>query len=175
MLDNTSADTGLDAIQLAALRKCDDVAFFHREGRSYIRAIKRMQPSAGAPFAQDVIVEIECATRWDDYSREFATSAAPVSFDAFEMCGNYSDSAWRTIASLLRKGDRLMLHWSKDCMGPQSDLCRAGFHLDRLSLAVGRGTDQRLNFHIDDSVCLGTNTARMIRNVRHAPEYHLAC
>jgi hypothetical protein len=174
MLDNRTADTGLTTVELAALRKCDDAAFFHREGRSFARAIKRAGlPTAADPFPQESIVEIECGTQWNDYSREFGTSWPMPQFDAFEMVGNYSGSCWRTTTSMLRKGDTLTLHWSKDIMGAGSDLCKAGFHMDRLTLCVARG-DARLTFHIDDSVVAGHSTARMIRNVRPAKEYSIA-
>jgi hypothetical protein len=173
MLDDTAPEGALDAIQLAALRKCDDVSFHHRDGKSYMRAVKRVRQSEREPFAQDVIVEITCDTRWDDYAREFATSYPMPSFNAFEMVGNYTDSCWRTIASMLRKGDRLMLHWSRNCFGKDSDLAVAGFQMDRLTLCVARGSDQRLHFHIDDSVVRPGNSARMIRDVRPAAEYKL--
>jgi len=160
-------DTGLDAIQIAALRKCDDVVFTHRAGQSYIRAVKRApMPTAADPFPQEHTIEIPCDTRWHDYSREFAQSYPMPEFTAFEMVGNYSESAWRTIASLLRKADRLMLHWSKDCLGPDSDLARAGFHLDRLELCIARGANDRLTFRIDDAIVRDGSSARMIRNVR---------
>jgi len=165
-------NTGLDAIQLAALRKCDDVAFYHHEGKSYIRAIKRVRQSEAQPFAQDVVVEIPCATRWNDYSQTRGISWPVPSFQAFEMVGNYSESCWQTTAGMLRKGDELTLEWSHNCFGCDSDLVRAGFQLDRLTLCVARGA-AKLRFHVDDSVCPVTSTARMIRNVRPAPEYRL--
>ena len=146
MLDNP--ETGLDALHLAALRKCDDVVFCHREGKSYIRAVKRARQSAADPFAQDVTVEIECAFRWTDYARDGISYPVPC-FDGFEMIGNYDNSAWRTTANLLRKGDRLTLDWAKDCQGSSGTIAEAGLHWDMLTLRVGRGTDQRLCFHID--------------------------
>jgi hypothetical protein len=166
-------EPGLDAIQLAALRKCDDVVFCHRDGVSYIRAVKRVRPSDAEPFAQDVAVEFPCETRWTDYSREWCIAYPVPQFAGFEMVGNYTDGTWRTIAHALRKGDVLCLHWMKDCMGKDSDLCRAGLTLDRLELVVMRGAN-KLTFHLDDKVMHADSLARMIKNVRPAPEYALA-
>jgi hypothetical protein len=171
-MDNQTEVAGLDAVQLAALRKCDDVCFFHREGKSYIRAIKRYRPSERDPFAGDVEVVIDCATRWHDYAKDRGISFKVPSFDGFEMVGNYDDSCWRTTAIMLRKGDVLTLDWSKDCQSPV--VADGGLHVDYVRLMVQRGKD-RLWFHIDHAVT-PDNSARMIKNVRYpvpANEYSL--
>ena len=74
MLD-TIQTTGLNAIQVAALRKADRVAFFHRDKpdatgeTSYIEAIKSPSPSERDPFAKEVYVILPCEFRVTDYTR----------------------------------------------------------------------------------------------------------
>jgi hypothetical protein len=172
-MDNQTEVTGLDAVQLAALRKADDLCFVHNYGgQSYIRAIKRKGCYNPDPFAQDVEFIVACGTRWHDYAKGLGIQTMPSCFEAFEMVGNYPDSCWRTIAGCLRKGDELVLEWSKDCQSPVVN--DAALHVDYVQLVVVRG-DQRLKFHIDHSIS-PDNSARMIKNVRYpvpANEYSL--
>lgn len=149
----TDVSTGLTALELAALRKSDDICAFHREGRSFLRAYK---------FAVDQNIEIECGTCWTDYSRESGTSYPVPLFDAFAMVGNYTHSALRTIVTLLHVGDELSLAWVRDA--GKSYVKDAGLHWDTVDLLVRRG-DKRLRFHLDTNVCKD-NSARMIQNVR---------
>ena len=170
MTTDSPPTDGLDAVQLAALRKCDDVCFFHRVDKSYIRAIKRNPRTEADPFATEVAVDIPAATHWHDYAKDRAISYPLPTFDGFEMVGNYSESTWRTTAGMLRKGDCLALEWSKDAHSPVVD--ESGLHVDTLHLIVTRGKD-RLRFLIDYAIT-PNNSARMIKNVRPAPEYSLA-
>jgi hypothetical protein len=171
-MTTTTPQTGLDAIQLAALRKCDTVSFHHHNGQSYIRACKRIEPSARDPFAVDQDVTIACETHWTDYSRECGMSYPVPSFAGFASLGNYDDSEWRTTAQMLRKGDELILRWQRDA-GTTNALRddSNGFHLDRVSLIVIRGKET-WRFHLQATICQD-NTARMIRDVRKQ-EYSLA-
>ena len=164
--DNT---TGIDAMQLAALRKCDDVCLFHRDGKSYLRAIKRAKRTEADPFATDQIIEVPAGTKWTDYSRDGGMSWPMPAFDGFAMIGNYADSAWRTIATLLRASDQLTLYWQRDAW--RSPVVESvGFHGDAVGLIVTRGK-AILRFHVSASIG-PDNSARMIKNVRPV-EYRL--
>jgi hypothetical protein len=141
------AARGLDAIQVAALRKASRVCFYHRPKpdasgeTSYICAIKEHAPSPLNPFApHETSILIPCEWRLREYTRSSSSDAIPYGsdqFNAFEWvnCAQ-SDECWQTTASLLRAGDKLFLD-------------------------VQRG-EKRLSFHIDTSVC-ENNPARMIR------------
>jgi hypothetical protein len=163
MNDTKQAATPIDAVQLAALRKCTDVVFSHFKGESSIRAIKRKRACAADPFAGDVEMTVACETRWNDYATDCGISWPVPSFRGFEMFGNYEDSAWRTIASLLKVGDVLTLEWSRDAASHET-MRKLGLHGDRLRLLVVRGK-ARLWFELATSIC-PDNTARMIRDVR---------
>lgn len=153
----------IDAVQLAALRKCSDVVFSHFNDASSIRAIKRTRACASNPFAGDVELTIPCETRWNDYAKDCGMSWPVPSFRGFEMFGNYDDSAWRTIATLLKVGDVLTLEWSRDAASHET-MRQLGLHGDRLRLLVIRGK-ARMWFELATSIC-PDNTARMIRDVR---------
>ena len=117
MLD-TIQTTGLNAIQVAALRKADRVAFFHRDKpdatgeTSYIDAIKSPSPTENDPFAREVCVIIPVEFRLTDYTRGEKIPYGSDAFNAFEMVYSYSDE-WKTTASFLRAGDKLCLHWQR--------------------------------------------------------------
>jgi len=158
----TDTDTGLTAIELAAMRQADDLCFIHRGGRSYIRAVKRMRPSERQPFAQDVTLEIACDTRWTDYTRDAGQCYPVPDFDAFEMLGVYSEGALATTLAMLRKGDRLALRWVRgNSNGHMKDI---GWRQDMLELHVTRG-DRRLVFHLADSIG-PSDAAHIVRSVR---------
>jgi len=158
----TDTDTGLTAIELAAMRQADDLCFFHRAGRSYIRAVKRVRPSARQPFAQDVTLEIACDTRWTDYTRQFGQCYPAPEFDAFEMCGMYQDGALATTVAMLRKGDALALRWIYG--NKNGHMENAGFRQDVLELHVRRG-ERRMVFHIADAIG-PVSASLMVRSVR---------
>jgi hypothetical protein len=171
MLDQTETKTGLDALQLAALRKADVVCFFHRlvpdaTGETdYIDASKRAKQSATDPFSHETHVIIPCDYRLSDYGRgdDKIPYKSPDKWHAFESVSSaqYSDE-WRTIASLLRVGDKLTLHWQRGAFTTESHAnATPHFYGDGLSLIVARG-EKSLAFHVHMSVC-ENNTARMIR------------
>jgi len=154
----------IDAVQIAALRQCDDVCFVHNDGQSYIRAIKRAKPTAADPFAAERECRVDCGTRWADYTRDSGMSWPVPEFHGFEMTGNYRDGLWETIAALLRKGDELTLHWQRGA-GNHEAMRGVNFACDLLDLVVTRGARQ-LRFRVDHSVVPEHSTARMIRDVR---------
>jgi hypothetical protein len=163
--------TGLDAIQLQALRKADTVSFFHRpkpdatNETSYASATKRAKPSGSDPFARDVSIVIPCEWRLTDYTDGYENRIEYGSdaFNAFEMIHSAQhEAAWQTTASLLRVGDKLTLLWERGAVTTQHmKEASPKFFGDRLSLLVTRG-ERQLTFHIDTRVC-EDNSARMIR------------
>ena len=76
----------------------------------------------------------------------------------------YSE-VWRTLASILRKGDRLTLQWVAD--NNTDNIRKANLHSDHLQLSVQRG-ETRLTFNLITSVC-PENSARMILRNGTAP------
>ena len=171
--DSPTTVVGLDAIQLAALRKADKVCFFHRPKpdatgeTSYIDCGKRNHPNTSDPFARDethVIIPVDCRLR------EYTQGADKIPFasdawNAFEWIGYaQSHDEWRTIVALLRVGDKLTLHWQRGAWTTESMAnASPAFYGDSLSLIVERAK-ATFHFHIDMSVC-ENNTARMIRKV----------
>lgn len=170
----TARTIGIDAIQLAALRKADSVCFFRRHvpdatgETSYIDCGKRNKPSPIDPFApHETHIIIPCEYRLREYTSGHDDKIPHNSNDwnAFESISSaqYHDE-WRTIASLLRVGDKLTLHWQRGAWNTQAmEHATPRFYGDVLSLIVDRG-DKRLAFHVRMSVC-ENNSARMIRRV----------
>lgn len=174
MLDQTTeTKSGLDALQLAALRKASRVCFYHRPQpdatgeTSYISAIKENKPSPADPFAPpETIILIPCEWYLREYTGSDSSDRIPYNsdqFHAFEWvsCAK-SDECWQTTASLLRVGDKLTLRWERGGFTTQG-MTEATPRLygDALRLQVRRG-DKRLMFHIDTSIG-ENNSARMIR------------
>lgn len=162
---------GLDALQLAALRKADRVAFFHRDKpdatgeTSYIEAIKSPSPTERDPFAREVYVIIPVDFRVTDYTRGEKIPYGSNAFNAFEMVYSFND-VWQTIASLLRVTDKLCLHWQRGGFTTESmENATPHFYGDSLHLLVTRG-EKVLTFHVDTSFC-EDNSARMIRRGAH--------
>ena len=168
LLDATEKTIGiLDAIQIAALRKADRVAFFHRDKpdatgeTSYIEAIKSPSRTEKEPFAKEVYVIIPCEFMLTDYTRGNKIPYGSDAFNGFEMVYSYSDE-WKTTASLLRAGDKLSLHWQRSGWNTEAmENATPKFYGDKLCLLVARG-EKVLTFHVDTSIC-EDNSARMIR------------
>jgi hypothetical protein len=178
MLDIANETKPLDAIQVAALRKADRVAFFHRDKpdatgfTSYIEAIKSPSPTENDPFAKEAYVFIPCEFRVTDYTRGEKIPYGSDAFNAFEMVYSYNDE-WKTTASLLRAGDKLCLHWQRGGWNTEAmENATPKFYGDKLCLLVTRGDSAELGkygknakvltFHVDTSIC-EDNSARMIR------------
>jgi hypothetical protein len=183
MLDATQKTIeGLDAVQVAALRKADRVCFFHRPKpdttgeTSYINAIKARERSERDPFAQDVCVLIPVDYRLTDYTEgeENRVAYGSEAFNAFEMIHSAQhDDAWKTTVSLLRAGDKLTLLWARGAFTTQHmKESTPKFFGDTLHLRVTRGDSaelgkygknaKTLTFHVDTRIC-EDNSARMVR------------
>lgn len=169
MLDAT-IQTGLDALQLAALRKADSVCFFHRHTpdatgeTSYIDVAKRANPNASDPFAQDAHVIIPVPYRLREYTQ--GDDKIPYNSEQWKAFESLSSAQWseewKTIVSLLRVGDKLTLHWQRGAWTTESmSNAEPKFYGDSLSLIVERAK-ATLEFHVRMAVC-ENNTARMIR------------
>jgi hypothetical protein len=171
MLDNTAeTTTGLDAIQLAALRKANRVCFYHRATpdatglRSYIAAIKTTDRTKLNPFEG----EQSLCFAVDFRLREYTTGDDKIPYngdawEAFEMIHSaQATEEWRTIVSLLRVGDKLTLLWQRGGWTTEAmQNASPKFYGDSLSLIVERAK-ATLQFHIDQQIS-ENNTARMIR------------
>ena len=99
----------LSRLDVAALRKANTVSFHYTQGRAFIRATKRMEPSERDPFApKEVSVEIECASCLRSYDDDIK----PNAYKAFDMIHSAQlHEEWQTIAALAREGDEVTLHW----------------------------------------------------------------
>jgi hypothetical protein len=169
---------GLDAIELAALRKADCVSFHHHRlktvaetggAASFIRATKEFRQSKSNPFGKtEAALEISVGARLTEYTR--GDDAIP--YEARNEAGDYAafemihaaqfDDVWKSIVALLRVGDELTLHWRRGAFTTDAmQEASPKFYGDQLLLQVDRG-DKRLTFMVDMSVT-ENNTARMIR------------
>lgn len=169
MLDQTK--TGLNAMQVAALRQANSVSFHHhaKDNASYIRATKRYREGdwrRTSPFVhdEDLYLEIPCDWRLREYTEgDDKIAYDSANFNAFDMIhASQVDEEWLTIVGLLRAGDALTLLWSRGGWTTQSmQNASPAFFGDSVSLQIARG-DKRLTFHLRQSIC-ENNSARMIR------------
>lgn len=157
----------IDKIKVAALRKADRVCFYHREGESYIRAIKEQEVTASDPFRpKEVDLHIDCGTVFTRYD---GPSWPVPEFTAFHMIHVARHSAeWQTIAGLLKAGDRLKLHWRRGSLSTDA-MKGVRWAGDDLLLVVDRG-EKRLTFHIGSHVTEANNRFRMVRAADYVRE-----
>jgi hypothetical protein len=83
----------------------------------------------------------------------------------YESSANNIHSEWRTIASLLKVGDRLELIWYRDAARNEY-MKKHHLHGDRLQIVIHRkGRDGKFKplLFLVESQCCENNTARMIR------------
>jgi hypothetical protein len=158
-----ATSTPLSAIQVAALRKADRVAFIHHGQDSMIRAVKDIPATEAQPFAADAVNEIEVGSRWDDYGSPHLSAWDVAEYRGFEMVYNWTESVWRTIAGLLKKGDLLSLEWRRDAATTEA-LKAVGMHGDELRLIVTRPGHKPMIFLLSSKVC-ADSMARMITGV----------
>lgn len=142
--------------QVNVLRKAGRVGFYHRPSYGSIRVTER----SGQRDIDHEEIRVESSVR---AMREDALDVAKTHFAS--VCV-YSDTAgdearyWRTIAKILRAGDRLEMVWSKG-YDQNPNLDAAGLIRDRLTLHVHRG-GEKLTFIIPTPVCKN-DTARTIK------------
>jgi hypothetical protein len=148
-------ETVLTKIEVAALRRADGVVFRYWEGRHLIRASKKADAASGFDQAREIAV----SGRITSYRRpaaEFMDAFCLIA--AARFCPE-----WRTVASLLRAGDRLELAWIAD--NNTKILEEAKLHRDELRLHVLRsvkeGRTNRMVFGIEVQVSLD-NADRMM-------------
>ena len=157
--------------EITALRKADDIVFTHREGASYMRAIKRVTQAEKNkdPWADDKEIRINTGADFRDYKNEFLKDQ----WHAFEMFhGAQHSRQWQTIAGFLRPLDQLTLCWVAN--NNSQILDEANLHNDMLRLHVLRRTKGKGGSHgktknfvfLIDVRTSKNNTARMIRHGR---------
>lgn len=150
---------------IAALKAADDIAFFHRDGASYLRAIKR----AKAPTDKDLYgrpeasVEIGCGHQFRVYDRD-GHMYEPSDWACFEMlhCARATEE-WQTVLTLLKPGYSLFLRWQRGAW-TTTGLDRTGFVGDFLTVCIERGESKPLFFQIGHYIGPADSTARMVRH-----------
>lgn len=157
----------LTAADLRKLRTADTISFHRCPSRSGITASKDKHAPTGHKTLWEH--EIPCHSTikacYGSYQPPNGKPLAEVAYCHYYLSyANNIHEPWRTIAFLLKKGDRLEMEWTRDAHtnGYQE---KAGLHGDRLRLIVHRGTGDRkktLLFLIHTSIC-EDNTARLIR------------
>ena len=170
MLDQTETKTGLDAIQLAALRKANRVCFYHRAAPdasgfvSYIACVKTTDRTKLNPFEGETTLCFPVDYRLREYTKgDDRIAYDSHTWNAFEMIHSaQSTEEWRTIVSLLRVGDKLTLQWERGGWTTEAmQHASPAFYGDRLSLIVERAK-ATLHFHIHTQIS-ENNSARMVR------------
>lgn len=162
---------------VAALRLADSLAFYHYEGRDYIRAWLRggysgnpriftrreqqLFPDTHDP--QDRERRISCTGSVYGYTPDGEhdwTDQQHPDVSCYEpgVGGRYL-ATWATLASLIKPGDRLALKWIADIHERLTRDYR--LHCDTLHLVITRGK-RVLTFLLSDRVS-PDNSARMIR------------
>lgn len=127
----------LTADQVSAIKSATSVALFHNpKGTDSKRGIIRIIKETKAPDGWTGNTRLEMEIEVDSYINEWSCSPNPY-VSAFchvgsaQFCGR-----WRTVCKLLKAGDSIRLFWDADLYGKDSDLVRAGFQQDRLTIQL---------------------------------------
>lgn len=182
----TTTTFGLTKDDMVALRSADSIVFrsYPRpDGRvSQIRAIRNRRTYDGSPIVftareqrlfttpvdgdpTERVRAIPVAVTWTFHTDprnegETTTQGDDEKAIAFEMIhSSQYDRVWKTITSLLRVGDQLILGWVAN--NDNGYTREANLVRDELHLTIHRG-DDRLRFLLAVSVC-ERNSARMVK------------
>lgn len=165
--------TPLTAQDIKALRTAETVVFRHYKGDATIEASLRDHMDGGRVYTaeqqrlfpvtpgvderQRVLTVNGLITYYDDTTRRTTGPEAT----AFEMIhsAQYSQT-WQTIASMLKVGDVLTIHFNGDRYA-NGYSHKTDLHIDGLNLDVKRGK-QDLSFIVAVSVA-PANSARMVK------------
>jgi hypothetical protein len=163
----TTTELGqIDRTALKRFRTAVRVSFYCRPGWSSINTAQR----TGKTDAEGRPEEITHEFRVQSYLKESEATKVLSNkrLDQVAVCSHmiWTDDAgdharyWRTIAKLLKVGDRLELFWGRDYETNQN--CRDHqLSVDRLTLHIHRG-NENLAFILPTPVCKN-NSARTIR------------
>jgi len=158
----------LTAADIRKLRTADRISFHRSPDSSGIGASKeRAVPRQGDNklWEHDVPVHSTVKACYGSYKPVEGKELHEVAYCHHMIWyGNNIHEPWRTIAALLKTGDRLELVWTRDA-GTNQYMEKSRLHGDRLQLVVHRGTGDKkktLLFLIERQTC-EDNTARMIR------------
>ena len=124
---------GLDNERIKLLRKCDTVVFDTKKGSSEIRCIFHKD---NKKRDRQWVYDIPVVSNYDHLPKyHCVTSSHHVCFD----------DTWKSIVSLLRKGDEIHLKW--DDGGFTNDLLKkVNMGTDSLSIQIYRNGKYRFNF-----------------------------
>lgn len=166
--EQVEAIYALTAQDIKKLRTADTVSFHRSPQRSEISASKeRPVPKQGSHklWEHDVPAASTIKACYLSYKQPEGKTLEEVAHCHYMLWhANNIHEPWRTIASLLKSGDRLELEWTRDA-NTNGYGEKAQLHGDRLQLVVHRGTGDKkktLLFLVANSICQD-NTARMIR------------
>lgn len=150
--------------QLKNLRKSGRVHFWSSPKGAQITTTVATGERDGEGRAKEISYVIPVASLVRAMNeREGETPIREVAYCSYMLhSDNGGENAryWRTITSLLKRGDRLELAWGRDYES-NGNTKRANLHVDRLTLHVHRG-DKKLTFIIPTPVC-ANDTARTVR------------
>lgn len=164
-MTETATVTGLNKVDIQALRQADRISFHRHNGESSVVCTKEMR-RAGPFEERERKHEIPCQDTIRAYNGPDGDYQDARAAQCFEMIHSAQVSeTWRTIAGLVRAGDEIELEWiANDANGYLKSATSEGRQLyhDKLYLHIRRGGRRALSFYLDDSIC-PNNTARMIR------------
>jgi hypothetical protein len=145
--------------QISELRKAERVSFSHSPSGAIIRAIRRQSAEREKETSIPVDSEVSGVRDIEDI-REFRKKCT-CHYLLWSNCGFHARQ-WSTIASILKAGDHIILHWGRDYDSSENTR-KVDLHADRLELQIVRNDRRKYSFLIHIQVC-PNNTARMIRN-----------
>lgn len=153
--------------QLKWLRAADRVSFHRDPKLSCIITRKETDVRDADGRRIDEYHELPVASKVREIREEGGDPIADVAYCSHLIwadTGGDDSRYWRTIAKLLKAGDRLEVFWGRN-YGSTPLIREANLFADRLTLHAHRG-DDRLTFIIPTTIN-ANNTARLIRRGRN--------
>jgi hypothetical protein len=164
--------TTLTKIDVAALRKCDDICVHlgarHPDG--LVRAIKRKGYGNPDPFATDIEHIVTAKVEIDTLRGRQALEAGDV--QCFAMIGVYHSqhTGQSSILKTLRAGDEITFRFYPDAH-TNGYVAMGGLHADVLYMDVRRDGKTVARWELDISIT-PANSARMCRGVPNSEHYN---
>jgi hypothetical protein len=159
----------LTQVDIKKLRDGDTLSFRRSPKESSIDVKLRKLTATSEETVWEHSVEAHSTLKWcgpEDNETEGTKPLPEVAYcHVYQTHTNNIHSEWRTIASLLKPGDRLEMIWYRDA-NRNGYMKAHKLHGDRLQLVIHRlGRDGKFKhlLFLVESQCCENNTARMIR------------
>lgn len=159
----------LTKLDIAAIRKADDLVVVLAEGKPAVTLTKKKRLNDPDPYAQDTRYSLDAPVTLDGWHRREETATARC-FSYVTIFHNQHTHT-SSVLNTLRVGDQISFRFWPDAHS-NTNMARARLHGDVLYLDVYRNGHRHAEFEIDHTNC-PDNSARMCRGVKNTESWEI--